>query len=864
MDFEKIIAKIRAGKTWGFHGGIHPAEHKKESSETPIERLEPASVYIVPVRQHSGDAGTVVVKTGDYVRKGDPLTRSSGRRDLPVSAPTSGTIGKIGLHTAPHQSGLPDLEITITPDGKDEWRERHPVADFRTKTPEELLSIIHQAGIAGMGGAGFPADQKIAGAVGKTHILIINGSECEPYITCDDRLMREKAEEIVEGIRILQYILKPEVTIIAIEDNKPEAAEAVRKCVTSEDDIIVRVLETRYPTGAARPLIRRLTGIEVGYTSRSTDFGIEMQNVATTYAIKRAVEDDEPLVERVVTVTGNNFGRKGNFIVPFGTPVRHILDKCGWHGEARNELILGGPMMGFTVPTPDVSVTKTVNCVFSPDSTEVMSYDNPLECIRCGRCARVCPSRLLPFALVKAAKAGDSEAIQRERIRDCIECGCCAFVCPSRIPLVRYIRIAKAKIREESAEARKKQNTERLIAEKLSREEKIAAARKARIAALKETSAAKAESSAASANAAAEATKAETAASASHEAVTAKPKSAALAAALARAKAAKARQEAESKAGASETAADAGAERGASDAPAANGAISASAESQGTQAASAKSRALAAALARAKARKAESTDRAEGYGKADSTDKAEVHDKAEGTDKAEVHDKAEGSGTSSSEAREQGAAAPAARPESSAKSAAVAAALAKARARKAAESGDNVQAEVSAAEAPQADPKKAAVAAALAKARARKAAEAAGESAGSSRAGTGAEAEAKAKAKEPSGSAKAASSDPKKAALAAALARAKARKQAEYSAQHTAEAAPENSVKGSGADESAGGAASPVKAAAADPRKAAVAAVLARARARKKAGSEESSEDSGDQEKALKSEEERAPSEENK
>ena len=849
MDFEKIIAKIRAGKTWRFHGGIHPAEHKDESSESPIERLEPASVYIVPVRQHSGDAGTVVVKIGDHVRKGDPLTRSSGRRDLPVSAPTSGTIAKIGLHTAPHQSGLEDLEITITPDGKDEWRERHPIGDFRTKSPEELLSIIHNAGIAGMGGAGFPADQKIAGAVGKTHILIINGSECEPYITCDDRLMRESAAEIVEGVRILQYILKPEVAIIAIEDNKPEAAQAIKDAVREDDDIIVRVLETRYPTGAARPLIRRLTGIEVGYTSRSTDFGIEMQNVATTYAIKRAVEDDEPLVERIVTVTGKNFGRKGNFIVPFGTPVRHILDKCGWHGEAKNELILGGPMMGFTVPTPDVSVTKTINCVFSPDSTEVMSYDNPLECIRCGRCARVCPSRLLPFALVKAAKAGDSEAIQRERIRDCIECGCCAFVCPSRIPLVRFIRIAKARIREESAEARKKQNTERLIAEKLSREEKIAAARKARIAALKETSVPKADSTAASAGAAVTAATAAgngsagTSASASSAAGTAKPKSAALAAALARAKAQKAKEAAHNEAAASNSA-GVSAASGASQAAAAAGAASVSAESQESSAGSAKSKALAAALARAKARKAA------------------------------------GNGTSSSEAQEQEPAAPAAKPEAGARSAAVAAALAKAKARKAAESGETPKADThpdsQAGGTPKADPKKAAVAAALDKARARKAAaagessenrESAGAVSADSTSDSQSNAGAESKAKDDSKSAKAPEADPKKAALAAALARAKARKQAESNAEPAAEAAPANPVKSAGEDdsaESAGSETSSAKAPAADPRKAAVAAALARTRARKKAIGEAGSEDSGSQGKTAKSEEERAPSEENK
>ncbi len=769
MDFEKIIAKIRAGKTWRFHGGIHPAEHKDESSESPIERLEPASVYIVPVRQHSGDAGTIVVKTGDYVRKGDPLTRSSGRRDLPVSAPTSGTIAKIGLHTAPHQSGLEDIEITITPDGKDEWRERHPVEDFRTRSPEELLSIIHSAGIAGMGGAGFPADQKISGAVGKTHILIINGSECEPYITCDDRLMREKAEEIVEGIRILKYILKPEVAIIAIEDNKQEAAKAIKDAVREDDDIIVRVLETRYPTGAARPLIRRLTGIEVGYTSRSTDFGIEMQNVATTYAIKRAVEDDEPLVERIVTVTGNNFGRKGNFIVPFGTPVRHILDKCQWHGEARNELILGGPMMGFTVPTPDVSVTKTVNCVFSPDSSEVMSYDNPLECIRCGRCARVCPSRLLPFALVKAAKAGDSEAVQRERIRDCIECGCCAFVCPSRIPLVRFIRIAKAKIREKSAEARKKQNTERLIAEKLSREEKIAAARKARIAALKESAAPKtdvpASENASLSSAASSSGKAPKQAAGPAEAV-AKPKSAALAAALARAKAAKAKNEAQSKDGSALTA-DAGAHAadGASQTASASTSAASSKkdEAQSNAVSEAKSRALAAALARAKAKKAAESG---------------------------------SSGAPASLDEKKDAAPPEAQPGASAKSSAVAAALAKARARKAAESGETperagndgaTKAESSEAKAPadangtadgpSADPKKAALAAALARAKARKQAESAEQSSAESPANPEKSAENGKSTGLVTSSAEAPAAEPRKTAVAAALARARARKQ---------------------------------------------------------------------------------------
>ena len=758
MDFEKIIAKIRAGKTWRFHGGIHPAEHKDESSESPIERLEPASVYIVPVRQHSGDAGTIVVKTGDYVRKGDPLTRSSGRRDLPVSAPTSGTIAKIGLHTAPHQSGLEDLEITITPDGKNEWRERHPVEDFRTRTPEELLSVIHNAGIAGMGGAGFPADQKIAGAVGKTHILIINGSECEPYITCDDRLMRESAAEIIEGVRILQYILKPEVAIIAIEDNKPEAAKAIKDAVKEEDDIIVRILETRYPTGAARPLIRRLTGIEVGYTSRSTDFGIEMQNVATTYAIKRAVEDDEPLIERIVTVTGKNFGRKGNFIVPFGTPVRHILDKCEWHGEARNELILGGPMMGFTVPTPDVSVTKTINCVFSPDSTEVMSYDNPLECIRCGRCARVCPSRLLPFALVKAAKAGDSEAIQRERIRDCIECGCCAFVCPSRIPLVRFIRIAKARIREESAEARKKQNTERLIAEKLSREEKIAAARKARIAALKESSAPKADSAAATATNEQEVQKSVSAAAEN----TSKPRSAALAAALARAKAAKAKNGQKNETEATQAGASANAASGNSRAGTA--AVTA-AENYGAKpsAGSAKSKALAAALARAKAKKAAESG---------------------------------SSGSPASQDEEKDTAAPEAKPAASAKSAAVAAALAKARARKAAESGpapersgnkDANKAESSetksspasheTADAASLAPKKAALVAALARAKARKQAESASTVTKMAAGVPVRSAENSEKAESSGSSGKDHAADPRKAAVAAALARARAKKQ---------------------------------------------------------------------------------------
>jgi electron transport complex protein RnfC len=486
---ETSFKAIKSGKIWHFHGGIHPDGHKETTAGAQIEELEIPNILAVPLRQTSLSAGELIVKEGDKVLKGQPLTRICARGQVPVHAPTSGKIKSIGLFTASHPSGFKDQAVVIIPDGEDEWLEHRGCSDFTSLTPEEIADRVTEAGIAGMGGAGFPAGYKLKSAIGKTEILIINGCECEPYLTADDALMREKADEITEGIRILQHALKPKLTIMAIEANKPEAAEAMRKAIKkAEADIDVRILPVRYPTGAARPLIYTLTGIEVGYDSRSNDYGVTMHNVASVYAIKRAVTDGEPCVERVVTVTGNNFRKNGNYRLMNGTLVKHLINKIGLKDQKIVHMIIGGPMMGFSVPSMDTPLVKTSGCVIAPDKKELPVSSDYINCIKCGRCQEVCPSRLVPYMLLSHARARNFDGLRDCHFKDCIQCGCCTYVCSSRIPLVSEFRMADAALRKLREEERSKKEAQELISFKTERTEHEKAERQARIDALKQKS----------------------------------------------------------------------------------------------------------------------------------------------------------------------------------------------------------------------------------------------------------------------------------------------------------------------------------------------------------------------------------------
>ncbi|BDA17711.1 hypothetical protein KAM345_016250 [Aeromonas caviae] len=367
---QHLLERIKAGTLWDFHGGIHPPENKHQSSLTPVVDAGLPPQLIIPVRQHAGPAGELLVRVGDKVKKGQPLTRFDKGRIVPVHASTSGTITAIEQHTVAHPSGLDDLCILLTPDGDDAWGERTPQPDYWNLERGALLERIQQAGIAGLGGAVFPTHSKLDGRGQLTEILIINGLECEPYITTDDRLMQEYADEIMDGIRVLKHLLKPKLTLIGVEDNKPAAIEALTRHA-SDADVLVKSVPTKYPSGGAKQTIELLTGRQVPKGGRAVDMGIMVLNVATVFAIKRAIIDGEPLIERIVTLTGDAFKKPGNAWVRLGTPVRWLLQRFELQPEADQRVIMGGPMMGFTLPHAMVPVVKATNCLLSPTRAEL-------------------------------------------------------------------------------------------------------------------------------------------------------------------------------------------------------------------------------------------------------------------------------------------------------------------------------------------------------------------------------------------------------------------------------------------------------------------------------------------------------------
>lgn len=438
------LQKILQGKIWRFFGGIRPQE-LKNTSDCAIEELPMPSLITLPLERHLGPGGQILVQTGDYVKAGQVLTVPGGKRNVPLHASTSGTVISIGLQLLPHPSGFSGQCLTIKPDGKDIAVEPAPIHDWLKKSPAELLERIRYFGIEGLGGAQFQTAAKLSSAIAdgrSCNIFIVNGAECEPVATCDDRLMQEKAADIIAGVEIIKHILKPKAVIIAIEDNKPEALAALRQA--AGDKAIVRAIPTLYPSGAARNLIKIVTGIEIPYKAHTSDCGIVVDNVETVFAVKQAIIDGIPLIKRVVTVAGGSLKKQGNALVRLGTSVRFVLTHYHLNPERRQRVILGGPMMGFTLPSIDVPITKSTTCVLAPTAAEIPLIAEAENCIRCGRCARVCPSRLVPYQMYAFSRAGDHEKARKCGIADCTECGCCAYVCPSHIRLTGQFRKEKA------------------------------------------------------------------------------------------------------------------------------------------------------------------------------------------------------------------------------------------------------------------------------------------------------------------------------------------------------------------------------------------------------------------------------------
>ncbi|MBI5429108.1 MAG: electron transport complex subunit RsxC [Nitrosomonadales bacterium] len=440
-----------------FHGGVHPPTHKAESTRTPIAQAAIPSKLVISLHQHVGGRAKPIVQVGERVLKGQKIGLSQGRQSSGVHASTSGTVTAIDMQLVAHPSGLPDLCITIVPDGKDEWIE-HSGADLKNTPHSELRHKLRKAGVVGLGGAVFPSDLKADAHRHKITTLVLNGAECEPYITCDDMLMRERAADILSGAELLRELLQAEEVLIGIEDNKPEAIAAMKRAIQDgrHERMEAIPVPTMYPSGGAKQLIRILTGIEVAHGVRSTEMGVQCFNVATAYSVWRALAHGEPLISRVVTVTGN-VERAQNYEVLIGTPVNELVALAGNKPDT-DRYIMGGPMMGVNLPAATVGVIKATNCIIAMSDALFPPAPPALPCIRCTRCADVCPAELQPQELYWFAKAKEFGKAQQYHLFDCIECGACSYVCPSHIPLVQYYTFAKSEIR---ARAEEKRNADR-------------------------------------------------------------------------------------------------------------------------------------------------------------------------------------------------------------------------------------------------------------------------------------------------------------------------------------------------------------------------------------------------------------------
>jgi len=482
-------------KLFRFKGGVKLSGYKALSNKSGIIDVPLPERLIIPLRQHIGAPAEAIVELGEKVAKGQVIATPTTYISAPVHASTSGIVVAIEERVIPHQSGISELCIVLAPDGKDRWHKKiKPISDPDSLSAEVLISKIRQAGIVGLGGAVFPSAAKLK-PTRTIDTLIINGAECEPYITCDDVLMRFRANAIVRGILLLRRIVEPIECIIAVEDNKPEAIKILKVEIDklkktglgSVNTIQVVAVPTLFPAGGEKQLIKVVTGKEVPQHGLPYEVGVVCMNVGTTAAIYEAIYDGKPLVTRLVTVTGSQVTLPANYEVLIGTPVEHLLHVAGGTLSQSYNLIMGGPMMGQVLPDQRVPIVKASNCILV-ENTDEDSRSQAMPCIRCGSCASVCPMQLLPQQLYWYARGKDYTKLEHYNLADCIECGCCSIVCPSKIPLVQYFRFAKTEKKEyeikakfaEQSRVRTQAREDRLIRIKQEQEERKAKRKAAR------------------------------------------------------------------------------------------------------------------------------------------------------------------------------------------------------------------------------------------------------------------------------------------------------------------------------------------------------------------------------------------------
>ncbi len=432
-----------------FRNGVHPAEKKEATKDLPIEQMPFVDEYVLPLSQHIGAPSKAVVEAGQRVRRGELIAEPGGFVSTALHAPVTGRVKTVDLRLHPNGKMMPSIVIEADPYDSQRIPERPPV-DPVSLTPKEMVQLVQLGGLVGLGGAAFPSHVKFQVSEGKRiRLVVINGCECEPYLTCDHRLMAERPEAVIRGAEIIRSHVRAERAYIGIEENKPDAITAVRALGS---DIEVVALQVKYPQGAEKMLIDAILGEEVPAGGLPLDIEILVNNVGTTAALADLVDRGIPLVERVVTVTGPAVARPRNLCVPLGTPVSAVVEHCGGLLPSVHQVVFGGPMMGMAQKSLDVPILKGTSGILCLDPATALQFEE-FPCIRCGRCLEACPLFLNPQRLTALVRAEKVEELEGHHLMSCFECAACSFACPSRIPLVQWLRMGKAMLKTHKASA---------------------------------------------------------------------------------------------------------------------------------------------------------------------------------------------------------------------------------------------------------------------------------------------------------------------------------------------------------------------------------------------------------------------------